>query len=233
MVGTTWDKILQGRWIALLWASSVGLNIWKSFDGQRATVMGIPCWDPSQRDYLECQELRLSVSSVYLSTPHVYFVDLEWFGSICVHLCHGPMDVSYPDDVWMPYAVLCCALVRGSVDLGLSQGLQAATEASSGVGGSGWIGRGLPRFALRPDENPTQNTYRTMSHDIASYHTGHTAIPEQSLCSWLGICDVICLCLPCRSSSNRSVSKFLLPGVSLYTWHMRRASKKWLWTQTL
>lgn len=100
MVGTTWDKILQGRWIALLWASSVGLNIWKSFDGQRATVMGIPCWDPSQRDYLECQGLRLSVSSVYLSTPHVYFVDLEWFGSKYVSIC--AMDVSYPDDVWMP-----------------------------------------------------------------------------------------------------------------------------------
>lgn len=35
-------------------------------------------------------------------------------------------------------AVLCCDLL--SEDLGLSQGLQAATEASRGVGGSEWIG---------------------------------------------------------------------------------------------
>ena len=66
--------------------------------------------------------------------------------------------------------MLCCALVRGSVDLGLSQGLQAATEASRGVGGSGWIGGGLPRFALRPDENPIPEIHiapcRMISHHI-------------------------------------------------------------------
>lgn len=61
-------------------------------------------------------------------------------------------------------AVLCCALIRGSVDLGLSEGLQAATEASRGVGGSGWIGGGLPRFALRPDENPYP---KYISHHVA------------------------------------------------------------------
>lgn len=82
-----------------------------------------------------------------------------WYLSICA------MDVSYPYDVWMREIARhgesfdrCAMLCFGSVDLGLSQGLQAATEASRGVGGLGvtcpdwrWgLMRTLPKIHIAP-----------------------------------------------------------------------------------
>lgn len=96
-------------------------------------------------------------------------------------------------------AVLCCAMLCFGSGFGWPRPFSRSSGSNRSKQRSGWIrvdwGWLAPICAEAWWEPYTRNTYRTMSHDIASYHTGHTAIPEQFLCSWLGICDVISLCV--------------------------------------